>query len=82
MSYNHFCPSFWEDNSVNLLQKTLQNVSGFNNPVAEKSSLEYLNERNKGKGAHLNKSLSYNNFCSSILEDKSANLLQKTLQNV
>ena len=36
----------------------------------------------KEKGPHLNEHLSYNDFCPSILEDNSADLLQKMLQNV
>ena len=54
----------------------------FNIPVAEESSFESLNERNKGKGVHFNKSLSYNHFCPSFSEDNSTNLLQKRLQIV
>ena len=46
----------------------------FNIPIVEESSFESLNEMNKGKWAHFNESLSYNDFCQRIWEDDSADL--------
>ena len=67
------------DNYCKMAVGSTYNDPVLNIPVAEESSFESLNERNKGKGTHFNKFLSYNNFCPRISEDNSADLLQKNV---
>ena len=53
--------NFTKPKSDSCCKKAVGSTSNdpvFNIPVAEESSFESVNERNKGKGAHFNKSLS------------------------